>query len=73
MISSLAPVVSNVESWGTLRRTALRTRSQPQISETFFSGMVDNDSCTVHPRNDFCADHSRDNSRADDFGKRTKV
>ena len=30
----------------------------------FFSGMVCNDSCTVHPRNDFCADHSRDNSRA---------
>ena len=27
--------------------------------------MVCNDSCTVHPRNDFCADHSRDNSRAD--------
>ena len=32
-------------------------------SETFFSGMVCNDSCTVHPRHDFCADHSRDNSR----------
>ena len=33
-------------------------------SEALFSGMVFNDSCTVHPRNDFCADHSRDNSRA---------
>ena len=33
-------------------------------SETFFSGMVCNDSCTVHPRNEFCADHSRDNFRA---------
>ena len=31
MISSRAPVVSNVESWGILRRTALRTRNQPQI------------------------------------------
>ena len=34
--------------------------------ETFFSGMVCNDSCTVHPRNDFRADHFRDNSRARD-------
>ena len=33
-------------------------------SETFFSGMVYNDSCNVHPRNDVCADHPRDNSRA---------
>ena len=31
MISSLAPVVSNVESWGISRRTALRTRNGPQI------------------------------------------
>ena len=31
MIFSLAPVVSNVESWGILRRNALRTRKQPQI------------------------------------------
>ena len=31
MIFSLAPVVSNVESWGILRRIALRTRKQPQI------------------------------------------
>ena len=31
MISSLAPVVSNVESWGILRRNALRTRKQQQI------------------------------------------
>ena len=31
MISSLAPVVSNVESWGILRRAALRTGKQPQI------------------------------------------
>ena len=31
MISSLAPVVSNVESWGILRRNALRTRKQLQI------------------------------------------
>ena len=31
MIHSLAPVVSNVESWGISRRTALRTRSRPQI------------------------------------------
>ena len=31
MISSLAPVVSNVESWGISRRTALRTRNRPQI------------------------------------------
>ena len=28
---SLAPVVSNVESWGISRRTAIRTRNQPQI------------------------------------------
>ena len=34
-------------------------------SDNFFSGMVCNDSCTVHPRNDFCADHSLDNSRVD--------
>ena len=34
--------------------------------ETFFSGMVCNDSFTVHPRNDFRADHFRDNSRAGD-------
>ena len=27
----LAPVVFNVESWGILRRNALRTRKQPQI------------------------------------------
>ena len=31
MISSLAPVVSSVESWGISRRTALRTRNRPQI------------------------------------------
>ena len=31
MILLAAPVVSNVESWGILRRTALRTRKQPQI------------------------------------------
>ena len=31
MIFLLAPVVSNVESWGILRRNALRTRKQPQI------------------------------------------
>ena len=31
--------------------------------------MVCNDSCTVHRRNDFCADHSRDNSRADTLEK----
>ena len=30
MIFSLAPAVSNVESWGILRRNALRTRKQPQ-------------------------------------------
>ena len=64
MISSLAPVVSNVESWGISQRTALRTRNRPQIPRLFFSGMVCNGSCDVHPRNDFCADHSRDNSRS---------
>ena len=31
MISSRVPVVSNVESWGILLRTALRSRNQPQI------------------------------------------
>ena len=31
MIFSLAPVVSNVESWGILRRNALKTRKQLQI------------------------------------------
>ena len=31
MISSLTPVVSNVESSGISRRTALRTRNRPQI------------------------------------------
>ena len=31
MIFSLAPVVSNVESWSILRRNALRTRKQQQI------------------------------------------
>ena len=31
MISSLAPVVSNVESWGISRRTALRTTNRPQV------------------------------------------
>ena len=31
MISLLAPVDSNVESWGISRRAALRTRNRPQI------------------------------------------
>ena len=48
MISSPAPVVPNLESWAISRNT----------------GMVCNVSYTVHHRNDFCADHSRDNSHA---------
>ena len=33
-------------------------------SDTFFSGMVCNDSCIGRPGNDFCADHSRKKSCA---------
>ena len=40
MIFSLAPVVSNVESWGILRRIALRTRKQPRIPRLSSVGMV---------------------------------
>ena len=63
MIYSLAPVVSNGEL-GHLAKDCLQNKEPTTNAETFFSGMVCNDSCTVHPRNDFCADHSRDNSRA---------
>ena len=62
MVYSLAPVVSNVDSWGISRRTALRTRKQPQIPRLssvvlFYSG-----SCNVHPRNEFGAGHDNSHS-----------
>ena len=38
---------------------------EPSInSETFFSGVVYNNSCNVHPRNEFCAGHCRDISHS---------
>ena len=49
---------------GHLAKDCPQNKEPTTSSETIFSGMVCNDSCTVHPRNDFCADHSRDNSRA---------
>ena len=49
---------------GHLAKDHPQNKEPTTSSETTFSGMVCNDSCTVHPRNDFCADHSRDNSRA---------
>ena len=49
---------------GHLAKGCPQNKEPTTNSETFFSGMVCNDSCTVHPRHDFCADHSRDNSRA---------
>ena len=49
---------------GHLAKDCPQNKEPTTISDTFFSGMVCNDSCTVHPRNEFCADHSRDNSRA---------
>ena len=78
MIFSLAPVVSNVESWGILRRNALRTRKQPQIprlsSVAWFitvlaMSILETDfglivAVDVHPRNRFWADRCRDNSCA---------
>ena len=42
-------------------------------SETFFSGMVHNDSCNVHPPNDVCDDRSRDNSHAGVFRNDTRA
>ena len=48
---------------GHLAKDCPQNKEPTTSSETFFSGVVCNDSCTVHPRNDFCADHSRDNSR----------
>ena len=50
-----------------LAKDCPQNKEPSTISETFFSGMVCNDSCTVHPRHDFCADHSRDNSRGGVF------
>ena len=64
MISSLAPVVSNVESWGISRRTALRTSNQPQIPRLSSVVWFATTPAPVHPRNDFCADHPRDDFRA---------
>ena len=49
---------------GHLAKDCLQNKEPTTNSETLFSGMVCNDSCSVHLRNDFCADHSRDSSRA---------
>ena len=54
----------NCGELGHLAKDCPQTKELITNSETFFSGMVCNDSCTVHPRNEFCADHSRDTSRA---------
>ena len=56
----------NCGELGHLAKDCPQNKELTTNSETFFSGMVCNDSCTVHPRNEFCADHSRDNSRAGD-------
>ena len=53
-----------VESWGISAKDRPQNKELTTNSETFFSGMVCNDPCTVHPRNEFCADHFRDTSRA---------
>ena len=47
---------------GHLAKDCPQNKEPTTSSETFFSGLVCNDSCTGHPRNDFCADHSRYNS-----------
>ena len=49
---------------GHLAKDCPQNKEPTTNSEIFFSGMVCNNSFTVHPRTDFCADHSRDNSRA---------
>ena len=49
---------------GHLAKDCPQNKETTTNSVTFFSGVVCNDSCKVHPRNDFRADHSRDNSRA---------
>ena len=54
----------NCGELGHLAKDSPQNKELTTNSETFFSGMVCNDSCTVHPRNEFCADHSRDNYRA---------
>ena len=46
---------------GHLTKDCPQNKEPTTKSETFFSGMVYNDSCNVHPRNEFCAGHCRDN------------
>ena len=43
---------------GHLAKDCPQNKEPTTNSETFFSGVVYNDSCNVHPRNDVCADHS---------------
>ena len=54
----------NCGELGHLAKVCPQNKELTTNSETFFSGMVCNDPCTVHPPNEFCADHSRDTSRA---------
>ena len=51
---------------GHLAKGCLQNKEPTTNSETFFSGMVCNDSCAGVSRNDSCAGESRNESRADD-------
>ena len=49
---------------GHLAKDCPQNKEPTTNSETFFSGMVYNNSCNVHPRNGVCADRCRDNSHS---------
>ena len=65
-MSSLAPVASNVESWGISRRTALRTRNGSQIPRLSSVVWFATTPAPFILETIFCADHFRGNYRADD-------